>query len=434
MTVDIISADVSQGQAFLKAVTDMSQRRPVKTSRAIYNDRGLKLLEGGVVVDGSLYDRLATHRLAGPLDECLESEPAVSARSLGAAVEQLIDSSAFFAQMAPAGRVRRMLHEAVEAVPLPRPVAFQLTLLEDSHPELFGNCVRTALLSAHLVAAGGAMSQDITVAAAAGLLHDVGMLHIDPELLVQQRRLVGDERRPLYVHPLTGSMLVDRFHVYPREISRAIVEHHERLDGSGYPRGLAGKAISPLGRVLSLAAVVATMFDGRRRFPEQRVSLLLRLHPLRYDAQLVTSVQRLLQRLPPPAQASAVLVDEALHRVQMHCDLLVEWRERVAPPLAETQGPGAAVIQSIGEQIESLQFMLNHAGVNREQLARLTDEDKGDASVQVELWAIEQELQWHLRATANQLRRRWAAELGASPVPQPLADWLGQVQGMDQGQ
>ena len=58
-------------------------------------------------------------------------------------------------------------------------------------------------------------------------------------------------------------MLLARFRDYPKEAVRAVLEHHELLDGSGYPRGLVGDAISPLGRLLSLAEVVTAMFDGR---------------------------------------------------------------------------------------------------------------------------------------------------------------------------
>ena len=103
-------------------------------------------------------------------------------------------------------------------------------------------------------------------------------------------------------------MLVDRFAEYSKEIVRAIVEHHERLDGSGYPRGLAGDALSPLGRVLALAEVVTAMFDGDAPLPEQRVSLLLRINPRRYDAGHVAadpSPARRPRRGEPTPRASA---------------------------------------------------------------------------------------------------------------------------------
>jgi hypothetical protein len=384
-----------------------------------------------VVIDGSLYERLVSHRLNTPLDECVDSDPAVNGSVLREATLALLERSPFFAQMAPPGRVRSMVIEAIEAIPLPRPVAFQLTLARETRTPQFEHAIRMALLCAHLVREGGAPAHDITVAAAAGLLHDLGMLHIDPELLAADIRLSGDERRPLYTHPLTGSMLVDRFHAYPREVSRAIVEHHERLDGSGYPRGLAAESISPLGRLLSLAEVVTAMFDGERLYPEQRVSLLLRLSPRRYDSTLVPSIHRLVRGVPAPVQASTVLVEEALHRLRLQSDLLAQ-RGALAERLpAELEAGHAAVLQSVEDQTASLERMLWNAGITPEQLDRLTEDDTRDVGIRIELWALEQEVHWQLRAIANQLQRRWRA-VGTAAMPPPLAAWLDQIRSLEQ--
>ena len=419
------------GEAFLKAVTELGQRRPVVTSRAIYNDRGIKLLEGGVVIDATLYDRLVSHRLKTPLDECVDSQPAVTGAVLRETAQAIIDRLPFFAQMAPPGRIGSMVLESIEAIPLPGPVAFQLTLARETRPPMFEHAVQMALLCAHLVREGGAPVHDITVAAAAGLLHDLGMLHIDADLLASENRLRGDQRRPLYAHPVTGSMLADRFHAYPRDVSRAIVEHHERLDGSGYPRGLAGASLSPLGRLLSLAEAVTAMFDGERLYPEQRVSLLLRLSPRRYDSTLVPSIHRLIRGVPAPLQASTVLVEEALHRLRQQADLLLQFAAQVRG-LGELQPAPAAVLASVEEQAATLQRMLWNAGVTADQLGRLTEDDMGDVGLRIELWALEQELHWQLRAVANQLERRWRDAAAGGALPDPLAAWLEQVRSFEQ--
>lgn len=425
-----LAESASDGKAFLKAVTELGRKRPVVTSRAIYNDRGVKLLEGGVVVDATLYDRLVAHRLRSPLDECVDSEPAVTGAMLVQASRAVLAASPFFAQMAPPGRVRDMVLSAIEAIPLPRPLAFQLTLARETRPALFDHGVRAALLCAHLLREGGAPLHDITVAAAAGVMHDIGMLHVDPELLAPDQRLTGDARRPLYAHPLISSLQVERFHEYPREMARAVLEHHERLDGSGYPRGIDAGSMSPLGRVLSLAEVVSAMFDGERRHPEQRVSLLLRMSPLRYDPLLCRSIHRLVRGVPTPAQATTALVEESLHRLRQQSGLADECL-RLAEALAPTQeGPGGAVLRSVAEQAGTLQRMLFEAGVTAGQLDRLAQDDLRDNEIRIELWALEQELRWQLNAIGNQLQRRWrAADAGA--LPDVLVDWLEQVRAFD---
>jgi len=293
-------ASAAENPAFLRAVGEMSARRPVTTSRAIYNHQGIKLLEGGMAVDGGLYDRLLSHRLSGPLDESLESDAVVTGAELRASAEAAMARLPFFGLMGTAGRVRSMLLQSIEAIPLPVPVAFHLALARETRPAVFEHGILMALLCAHLVREGGAPIHDMTVAATAGLLHDLGMLHIDAALFDTGNRLSADELRPLYAHPVTSSMLIARFHEYPSSVARAVLEHHESMDGSGYPRGLTGDAISPLGRLLSLCEVVTAMFDGERERPEQRVSLLLRVSPRRFDPALVPSIHRLLNTRPPP--------------------------------------------------------------------------------------------------------------------------------------
>ncbi len=415
--------------AFLHAVSQLGRTRKVFTSQAVYNAQGLKLLEGGAAIDQGLYDRLVSHRLSRPLDECVDSEPRIDAAALREAALAAIDSRPFFARLAPQGRIREMLVEAVASVPLPPPVALHLTLARETRPAVFDHSILAALLAAHLVRESGAPLHDVCMAAAAGLLHDIGMMHVDPDLLDSDERLSGERLNPVYVHPVTTSILVGRFAEYPKEVVRAIVEHHERLDGSGYPRALVGEAISPLGRVLSLAEVVTAMFDGERPLPEQRVSLLLRIDPRRYDAALVPSIHRLLRAAPAPAADAAAPSAESVARLLRLGESLGGWRA-ASEALAATSPAGsahAALLRSLDSQNATLQRMLYEAGITPEQLAMLGSDVDDDVEVRVELWALAEELAWQLRAAANQLRRRWQAAEPALAHPPALAAWLAAV-------
>ena len=440
MVEQTTSSAAAESPAFLRALTEMAQQRPITTSRAIYNHQGIKLLEGGVQIDASLYDRLLVHRLAVPLDESVESDDAVTGAALREAAEAALARWPFFALMAPAGRVRSMLLQSIEAIPLPQPVALHLTLARETRPGMLEHGILMALLCAHLVREGGAPIYDMTVAASAGLLHDLGMLHIDAELLDPANTLSGDARRPLYAHPVTGSMLITRFHEYPLTVARAVLEHHERLDGSGYPRALVGAAISPLGRLLSLCEVVTAMFDGERERPEQRVSLLLRVSPRRFDPALVPSIHRLLRALPPAADALAAPVTASIAAsvasLRRLGELIGAWQATLAVSACALDKAGQAVLGAVAEQAETLQRMLFEAGVAPAQLDLLGDADDADpanASLGAELWALSRELQWHLRAGANQLRMRWRASRGAGgpPFPPDLARWLDAVESLE---
>ena len=427
-----VAPDTEASPAFLQAVAELGRKQLVTTSEPVFNAQGVKLLEGGVKVDQGLYDRLVSHRLSRPLDECVDTEPSVDAKVLREAALAAIGHWPFFARMAPAGRTREIVLEAIAAVPLPKAVALHLTLARKTQPALFAHSILMALLCAHLAREGGAALHDVAEAATAGLLHDMGMLHIDPTLLDADERLSGDRLNPVYVHPLTSSMLIGRFAEYPKRISRAIVEHHERLDGSGYPRGLVGDAISPLGRMLSLAEVVTAMFDGDREHPEQRVSLLLRINPRRYDATLVPSNHRLLRTAPAPDAGAGGPPERSIARLLRLADGLARWRETSEAIGSELDGAHATLLHSMNEQNATLQRMLYEAGVTREQLGALGDDVAEDAAVSVELWALAEELLWQLHSAANQLKRRWTATEPSLPHPPALAAWFASVASLDE--
>ena len=422
-----VAVDV-QSPAFVKAVTELGQRRAVLTAAPILNQQGVKLLEGGVQIDASLYDRLVTHRLAVPLDESVKTDPCVDAAALRQASEEAVERWPLFGLMAPPGRVRSMVLQSIQAIPLPAPIAFQLTLMRETRPALFEHSVLMALLCAHFVREAGASLQEMTVAAGAGLLHDLGMLHIDAGLLAAENRLSGDQLRPLYAHPLTSSMLVARFAQYPKQIARAVLEHHERLDGSGYPRALKGDAISPLGRMLALGEVVTAMFDGERERPEQRVSLLLRASPRRFDPALVPSVHRLLRALPASNADAAPALAETIRRLGELGELLARWHAVAAESAASLEGAARGVLDAVAEQADTLQRTLFEAGASADQLEMLAGADaESDSGLCSELAGLAGELQWQLRSNADQLRRRWRSAVGDTPLPVPIAQWVESV-------
>jgi HD-GYP domain-containing protein (c-di-GMP phosphodiesterase class II) len=97
----------------------------------------------------------------------------------------------------------------------------------------------------------------------AALLHDVGKLTVHPETLNETGRPEQADWLELLHHPEQGSELAAPVMPWLGEWGRAIAEHHERFDGSGYPRGLSGTEISLGGRIVAVADAYETMTAGR---------------------------------------------------------------------------------------------------------------------------------------------------------------------------
>jgi len=96
----------------------------------------------------------------------------------------------------------------------------------------------------------------------AGILHDVGKVSIPAEILTKPGRLTDIEMSLLKTHPQVGYDILDKID-FPWPLAKIVLQHHERMDGSGYPAGLSGKKILLEARILGVADVVEAMSSHR---------------------------------------------------------------------------------------------------------------------------------------------------------------------------
>jgi diguanylate cyclase (GGDEF)-like protein/putative nucleotidyltransferase with HDIG domain len=95
----------------------------------------------------------------------------------------------------------------------------------------------------------------------AGVLHDIGKLGISDAVLLKPGSLVASEWEQIERHPEVGARILE--HANLRDVASWVLAHHERVDGAGYPRGLAGDAIPLEGRVLAVADAYEAMTADR---------------------------------------------------------------------------------------------------------------------------------------------------------------------------
>lgn len=86
----------------------------------------------------------------------------------------------------------------------------------------------------------------------AAVLHEIGMIRLPPQLYMADRRLSDQERKSITAHPILGYNILKEKQ-FPLSICLAALEHHERMNGSGYPRGLTGDKISLYARIIAVA-------------------------------------------------------------------------------------------------------------------------------------------------------------------------------------
>lgn len=126
----------------------------------------------------------------------------------------------------------------------------------------FRHSVNVAVLSGIIAKWMGLKEKAIMESILAGLLHDVGKARMPRELIMQAGKLTDDEMAVLRTHPTESyNMILDEG--YSSEVLLAVRQHHERLDGSGYPDGLRAKDISLAARIVAVADVYDAMTSNK---------------------------------------------------------------------------------------------------------------------------------------------------------------------------
>lgn len=169
-----------------------------------------------------------------------------------------------------------------------------------------GHAERSARHAATLAQALGLSEETTRALRIAGLLHDVGNIGIPRELLTRRGPLTPDEREVIKQHVILSEMLIEQV-PYLNTVLEAVIHHHERWDGGGYPRGLAGEEIPLLGRLLAVATAYAAMQSARPYRPalaeEAALVELAAGSGTQFDPRLVEAFARALRGPQPPDPA-----------------------------------------------------------------------------------------------------------------------------------
>jgi HD-GYP domain-containing protein (c-di-GMP phosphodiesterase class II) len=418
---------------YLRSVSELGDKRVVKAEDAIFSESGIKLVDKGVHIDSRLYERLVQHKLREPIDGQLTVEGAVDAASLQTAARSLIAKAALPRLLVSGLHSPDAMLAALGRVQLPRAMSFKLTLMREQHPALFRHTLEMALVALFLGIRNGMRPATLDMLTSAALVHDIGMLHMHPAWCDPNHRLTGQERKHLAAHPITSMLLVRHCKHYPPEVETAVLEHHERHDGSGYPRSLQGVAISEIGRILLLAEVVEALFNKYKHAPAHRLSLVLRLQHRMFDAALASHLMPLLRE-----EVKRESFDRPGSQASQFGELLAnaveQWSalKMMVPPaeFAEESHTPAYLVET---RLQALVRSLAEAGDHPAHHAQLVESLGDDAEGLAELGLIGREAVWELRRIVNACQRRWpdlAEQPRAGTGDEAVVEWCNSMESL----
>jgi hypothetical protein len=254
----------------------------------------------------------------------------------------------------------------------------------------------------------------------AALMHDIGLLHLDPDIVCSNRKLSAEEWKTVQAHVIVGKIIADSVPGLSPEVSRAVIEHHEDCFGAGYPFGLNEEKLGVHGRIIgmteSIHSIRVKSFKNSQRTLGD-IKPYLQLNPTTNGYEVYRATVSIIKksglqpvRLKPdscPAEYAINLgkqidiLGEAKEALDDIHENLLELNNRIDSKDAKQLSALAAITRRIRSTIQESGLLSSEiAG----WLKRERDLSNVDASVMDEFNEIElliKELSWQLRNTVR---------------------------------
>lgn len=194
-----------------------------------------------------------------------------------------------------------------------------LTKIREKDDYLLEHSLNVAILLANFAQYIGLEEEIVQELALSGFLHDIGKIKIPDEILHKPGRLTDQEMNIMRDHVIYGIEALREMEI-PERMIRTVGEHHERLDGYGYPEGARDDEISYYGRMISIVDVYDALTADRcykAGMPSQKaLQILLKDTPDKYDRELVQKFIKCIGIFPVGSLVK--LSDETIAMVVKH--------------------------------------------------------------------------------------------------------------------
>ncbi len=164
--------------------------------------------------------------------------------------------------------------------------------------------INVTVLSLILARAVGVGSEEVMRDIAQGaVLHDIGKTMVPSQVLLKDDELTGAETKLMQMHPEYGIKLMDSVLDLPSRVRSIILYHHERADGSGYPKGIKADAVDEAVRIVAIADAYDTLCNQRivkrSKMPSEALSHMYKNELAKYDKTVLSAFIKSLGIYPP---------------------------------------------------------------------------------------------------------------------------------------
>jgi putative nucleotidyltransferase with HDIG domain len=251
-------------------ITDV--RSGDRLAEDIFNSFGLHVLSKGTILNEKELTRMFQHQIDYVEIEWRPSQTIKSDETPSPSNNPLIrplyhdaiaNAEQLFERALEEGRIyeediKESFQPLVENFRTERDVVSLLLMLNSQDDYIYQHSVQVGMLSYYIARWLGWSEEETVLAGKAGFLHDIGKCKIADAILNKPDKLSEDELEEIQNHPQFGYDILKNSFDNPA-IALAALQHHERMDGKGYPQGLTRENIHPMARIVAVADVYSAM-------------------------------------------------------------------------------------------------------------------------------------------------------------------------------
>ncbi|WP_370078097.1 HD-GYP domain-containing protein [Lysinibacillus sp. RC46] len=286
-------------------------------ARTIWNEAGHPLLKKDVVINERIIKRLQQLNMHyiyidDKISEGIEVQETVPTVIRNKAISTIKDSFQSIDGLNPvnASYVLDQQSKAIVSIVDELLLAVRgndeiLTILTDAYlfdEYLYQHSFQVTLYSIAIAKELGYSAEDLRLIGIGALLHDIGKLMVPKDILTKPARLSYEEFETMKQHARYGFDLLRNLHSISLIVAHCAFQHHERIDGSGYPRGLVDFEIHPFAKIIGVADVFDAVTTSRvyreKMLPSQGLAILEAGAGTIYEARIVNALKRSVVHYP----------------------------------------------------------------------------------------------------------------------------------------
>jgi len=385
--------------AYAEHLSDVNTVKDVVASSDIVSQQGIVLLKKGQRITRALVERIVQHKLLRPIEDSVAISDTINAAKLQQTIEAKLASPAELKLYKEYGLREELARSCAFFGSFPI-LAQKITVLSLQMPQEFDKALVVAwgsLIVSQYMRLPAEERDNIFVAA---LMHDIGMLHIARDITGKEGNLTPAEWRAIKSHVIIGQKIMEQNRGLPASIGRAIVEHHEVCDGTGYPGGLFQQDLGVPGQIIGmLDAVFAIAFHklAPKNLGTRPLIPIFQINSYTYLGSVCNAVLRLLRNYE---HVDMPIGKPQLESLVTKARFLADYHERLATLTALlVNHSGKRQVRAAMTILDHLNVLLRSSGILDpdycEELEKRATTTPTDVDVE-DFVVMLQEFQWQL--------------------------------------